>query len=427
MAEFPKVKVDPEYFDQLDTRPTVAFWGVAMSLGMAGPHSLKQLKAKLKESRMTLTEIETIFKSLHSVEMFGLNEYFYNIIMCNVRLHRDGSQKRAYRYYRAALKAKDKGHIKGTNFVVQHALTLHSLGKYQKSIDLVRSTMDPVQTFKDSVQDSIDEQDRHRLLAINYFDLAEGKQCVSHCQSYAPFRMEKGELISGSPWIDNAIFGINVCVLIGLGQEAEAKQLLMRGMNNEHFIPNPIIAFCAAKFGWNYCRETLDRNYLDLAEVHVDIFCRFQAMLWDAVGDVKEAILLLHRCTFFGAHAIHYHNLAKSYKTIGLYDRAKECFKRAIVRYGSNEKSPNVQARIKDSQKKEIELGKVIKKLHCEGCGAQYSSDHHLHPCSGCLEVWYCSKRCQKIQWKKIHRRRCNKTFCGFKKRLKVANQSPFP
>jgi hypothetical protein len=44
----------------------------------------------------------------------------------------------------------------------------------------------------------------------------------------------------------------------------------------------------------------------------------------------------------------------------------------------------------------------------CENCESYGGEDSKLLTCSGCLTTFYCSKECQKIDWKK-HKTHCKK------------------
>ncbi|MCP4985358.1 MAG: zinc finger MYND domain-containing protein [Colwellia sp.] len=51
---------------------------------------------------------------------------------------------------------------------------------------------------------------------------------------------------------------------------------------------------------------------------------------------------------------------------------------------------------------------KRIAKLVCFNCG---SSGPGLRPCKGCLKTVYCSIKCQKIDWKYLHRMQCDRIW----------------
>eukprot|EP01083_Nonionella_stella_P028938 79762_1 len=52
-----------------------------------------------------------------------------------------------------------------------------------------------------------------------------------------------------------------------------------------------------------------------------------------------------------------------------------------------------------------VQNSKMIK--HCERCGSYNSSMIKLKKCARCKCVYYCSRHCQKISWKLIHRMQC--------------------
>eukprot|EP01083_Nonionella_stella_P117596 350643_1 len=53
------------------------------------------------------------------------------------------------------------------------------------------------------------------------------------------------------------------------------------------------------------------------------------------------------------------------------------------------------------------ELDAMLQSLKCNLCGVQKSSGIKLKLCSKCKNVYYCSRRCQKIQWNTTHRLVC--------------------
>eukprot|EP01084_Bolivina_argentea_P023788 44432_1 len=56
-------------------------------------------------------------------------------------------------------------------------------------------------------------------------------------------------------------------------------------------------------------------------------------------------------------------------------------------------------------------LESMINLLRCDICAVK-CSQCKLYPCSGCFNIYYCSKRCQKIGWtRKMHRKICGKKF----------------
>eukprot|EP01084_Bolivina_argentea_P187492 322942_1 len=60
-----------------------------------------------------------------------------------------------------------------------------------------------------------------------------------------------------------------------------------------------------------------------------------------------------------------------------------------------------------------------IKGLVCSNCSTKM---HKLRSCIGCMEVQYCSNKCQKYHWNKTHRNKCHRFWDGdfhFYKKLK--------
>ena len=126
---------------------------------------------------------------------------------------------------------------------------------------------------------------------------------------------------------------------------------------------------------------------------------------------------MYHHCNFYGAHPIQYYRLYECYLAVGLYRRASRYLERS--RKSARGHIPSIK---KDMEGKRVALDSLLNSLVCGKCGQHI---YRLYPCSGCLKVWYCSRRCQKIQWNQEHRKNCSKNFVGFKGELKFAKQSP--
>ena len=62
--------------------------------------------------------------------------------------------------------------------------------------------------------------------------------------------------------------------------------------------------------------------------------------------------------------------------------------------------------------------------LECKYCGySSASSGGQTKPkaCSGCMKVVYCSRKCQKKDWKRKHRRRCDMSWASIYEALKIS------
>ena len=68
---------------------------------------------------------------------------------------------------------------------------------------------------------------------------------------------------------------------------------------------------------------------------------------------------------------------------------------------------------------------KKLKKSKCDNCNIKYQSVS-LKPCFGCCKVAYCSKKCQKIHWNKIHNKQCDKEWEGMHCVSLIKNDSKF-
>merc|ERR1712228_607669 len=51
-----------------------------------------------------------------------------------------------------------------------------------------------------------------------------------------------------------------------------------------------------------------------------------------------------------------------------------------------------------------------IKSLECAHC-FKTNIDRACRACTGCMKAVYCSKKCQKIDWKMKHRKECNRIW----------------
>eukprot|EP01083_Nonionella_stella_P104958 301452_1 len=107
--------------------------------------------------------------------------------------------------------------------------------------------------------------------------------------------------------------------------------------------------------------------------------------------------------------------------------RQKEQAKQKKKKRDKQKKKKPVKGRQRHEEKiwKKLpkELPKSTKKCGC--CGAKNSKQMKLQKCIGCKEskqVYYCGKKCQKIDWKKQHREHCAKS----KRKQELADKIKF-
>lgn len=62
----------------------------------------------------------------------------------------------------------------------------------------------------------------------------------------------------------------------------------------------------------------------------------------------------------------------------------------------------------------------------CQACGNPIAKDHTASRCKGCLAVHYCSRACQKADWKAAHKKACERMAGQMRRAGEVANL-PFP
>ena len=257
-----------------------------------------------------------------------------------------------------------------------------------------------------------------RIRAVNTFYLEKYKKTASHCDAFKPFL--KNNHSPDGIWNSNLLFGLQIYALIKLKQFKKAKKLLKSGIFRNRFKNNSIVTFCAQKLGI----KTLHRmDYANDPERshHFDIFCLFQGMICQYhLKDYLSAICLYHQCNFYAAHPIHFYRLFECYRMIGLYGKALGCLRMAVKRAKGT-----VPSIVRNVLEHKAELETRLENSYCDVCGV--ISGHGIFACSGCLCVYYCSRKCQKIGWKvNGHRNECSKRFQGFKKRLIYAKRSPF-
>eukprot|EP01084_Bolivina_argentea_P038909 71925_1 len=116
----------------------------------------------------------------------------------------------------------------------------------------------------------------------------------------------------------------------------------------------------------------------------------------------KSAVYLSELCFLFAEYQIGLRYLRSAYKLCYVCD--------------GKHISPSFV--LKHYFRKKVMIKQQIQKMRCFNCNQRSK----LSSCTGCMKVMYCSKRCQKIHWKKIHRKMCGKswsnTFIAMKQNL---------
>lgn len=377
------------------------------AVGFANPFRVDQIRFKLSEFNMSLTEAETLLMKIKKSSLSAEHQHLYYRICSSLSLYLGGSLERLYHYFELSKK---------TGFGY-NAGELYHFGYYRQSMAVLT----------ESTNESVIEDDRVLEWSIaNCFRREQYRETISFCSSFNPFR--HCIAMPRDPLICNTIFGIYTFSLLKLGQKSRV-QKAMRMAKDELFMYNAIISFCAHELGMQrlktlpYPHDTWSQNK---ARYHVDIHLYFRAMIFQYhLKDYQSAICLYHQCNFYGAHPIHLYRLYECYLAIGLYRRASRYLVKSMNR--SRGEIPSIK---RNWPGKHEEIYLSTSALRCDQCGLECSKlccTHRLRilPCSGCLKVWYCSKRCQKKAWNRSHRKHCSKAFVGFKQKLKFARQSP--
>ena len=134
-----------------------------------------------------------------------------------------------------------------------------------------------------------------------------------------------------------------------------------------------------------------------------------------------NAIWKYRRCNYLAAHPIHDWKLSQCYTSLRLYHKAQRYLDRAHRE--AKGQVPNIEKGYLEMKSK---LKLELQSLECDVCGCKDGVDVALSPCSGCFDRYYCSKRCQKIGWKRRgHRSECSGDFKTFNKDMLDYGCSP--
>ena len=217
------------------------------------------------------------------------------------------------------------------------------------------------------------------------------------------------------------LLGLYVFCLIQLGQTTEAIKAVSK-IQYGHYRNNSIISYCCHSL--NLKMKAMEYENESYLFDYADVFRLFQGMIHQYHrGDYQSAICVYHRGNYYGAHPIVFYRLYECYEAVrvGLYGKAFGCLTMAESRLDCEIPSIN-----RNYTEKQNALLDRLNKMCCDVCGVNSDWDTVLYACSGCLDVFYCSRRCQKIGWNLWdHRIECSKRFQGFSRRLKRAKQSP--
>eukprot|EP01084_Bolivina_argentea_P160550 279573_1 len=116
-----------------------------------------------------------------------------------------------------------------------------------------------------------------------------------------------------------------------------------------------------------------------------------------------EAIIAYHLgLKEFPAAIIYWHS-SIAFFDLKYYGMSLKLLKRA---YKISSEIPTIQY---GYNFKELSLINIIYKDYC--CGNCKSGNKKLRACMGCCKAYYCSKQCQKMHWKLVHRNICDGKF----------------
>ena len=294
--------------------------------------------------------------------------------------------------------------------LVNLPMALYRLGLFEEAITLLISDLNGPNLTMDSTYPN--------MMIFRLFYEEKWNELLHECNHFLTQRPLRN--VAG---FENEVHGIRVYCCIRLGMVQRAKQLLNEAVSDPIFQNNPIITYCACNLD-EHC--TMDIRDYNLKGWNSGIIYLFQGMIYQLeMQQYAEAILMYHHCTFYEVRVVNYFRLFQCYGQLGLIGKAYGYLLRAkAVKMNNNEM--NTYLWRKNFEELEDALKRMLGKRRCDVCGKSGDRKCRLHACCGCLNVYYCSKQCQKVGWKEGHDERCSKRFCGFKRRLRRAKKSPF-
>ena len=360
------------------------------------------IRLHLSRVPITLAEVKVLLRKIQPSSLSGKRQGLYHkmrLSLCHYRFGMHAARSICHHVPREMM----------------DGWTLNRLGFYNKSNAVLHTR--EISQFTDSV-----EVQAYRM--SNDFFLENYESIASNLRYYNPFNSNHSKPSSASKlrWSANLEFGLGIYSLIIEGKERKARKTLKKGMKHSGFINNSIIRFCAYRLDLHRLQNV---QFLQKPEKHQDNFLLFEGMISQYYDeDYRKAICLYHECNFYGAHPIQYYRLYECYLALGLCQRAMKYLERA--RRSARGQIFSIKRNMK---KNKSFLDTELRHLVSVNIGCQISGKtlykYQLYPCSGCLKVWYCSRRCQKIKWKQGHREQCSRQFMGFKGELKFSKQSP--
>ena len=132
-----------------------------------------------------------------------------------------------------------------------------------------------------------------------------------------------------------------------------------------------------------------------------------------------SALFFYRRSLFDGLHPITFWRISECFSELGLFWRALKYLERAYKMSGGQ--IPSIERKY-EGKKRAVVM--AVESTRCGVCGEMGGVDSPLFACSGCLGVFYCGRRCQKIGWNRGHRRECGGYSLGFKQGLKEMKEA---
>lgn len=272
------------------------------------------------------------------------------------------------------------------------------------------------------------------VLLRSYFYLEQYSKLKSLCSKMLT---RKNTFVS-DPEIKSLVRGLLMHCHQRNGNKSAARALWRRIMNEKKRVLCPVLIYCRMTLApfesqEEYKRMMAPNQIRNTYRFGEDIQWLFWAMHFAVFSPIRyqgvpsNSISVLKYCTHLGTHPIIYYRLHQCYQQLGLYWIALQYLKRAEMKGGAS--IPSLRGeRILDQKQK---LVSFLRESQCTNCGTAGDVDRELFACSGCLDVFYCSRRCQKISWNsKGHRKQCHGKAYRLRRNLKdgysLSSRGPF-